>query len=99
MDEVKIELRKMEYPIINGVTTPKVKSSRTIWAKTKSVNYNEFYRATAAGYQASIIFDVYFFEYCGEEEILFEKEIYQVIRSYRKNTDRLELTCQKEDGK
>lgn len=66
-----------------------------IFCEVNSISRNEFYNASMAGLKPSIIFTVHPYEYNDEEKIKFEDKNYKVIRTYSKNTEELELTCEK----
>lgn len=61
----------------------------------RSITRSEFYSASQAGLNPEIIFEINGFEYNGEKEIEFSGERYTVIRTYRANYEKIELTCEK----
>lgn len=66
-----------------------------IFADEGSIRSNEFYEAQRKGIKLSNMFIVKPYEYNNEKYILFEGEKYNVERTYKKNTEELELICSK----
>lgn len=69
----------------------------------KSIGRTEFYNASANGLKPSYIFVVHPYEYNGETYVEFSenespKQKYKVIKTYKKNFEELELTCEKVAG-
>lgn len=94
----EITLIQCEGAIINGFERKVVTSADTISADEISVNRSEFYSAPQAGYRADKIFEVWAFEYDGQQYIEHEGKEYEVVRDYSTNPDRIQLTCQRKDG-
>lgn len=69
-----------------------------VFCKVNSISRNEFYNASMAGLKPSIIFTIHPYEYNDEEQIKFDEKDYKVMRTYLKNTEELELTCEKVTG-
>ena len=67
---------------------------RMIYANEYSVNSVEFYNASAVGIRPSKSFEIYSFEYNGEEKIEFEQKNYSIIRTQGKG-EKLILVCEK----
>lgn len=70
----------------------------TVFCSIKSVSRNEFYNAANTGLKPSLVFIVHSYEYENEEKVEFEGNKYKVIRTYLKNTDEIELTCERVIG-
>lgn len=69
----------------------------------KSIGRTEFYNAAANGLKPSYIFVVHPYEYNGETYVEFSedekpKQRYKVMKTYKKNMEELELTCEKVAG-
>lgn len=69
----------------------------------KSIGRTEFYNAAANGLKPEYILVVHPYEYNGESYIEFSenekpKQKYKVIKTYKKNFEELELTCEKVAG-
>lgn len=94
--DVQITLRQVAYDIVDGYET-ETSADTVIWAGKRSVNRSEFYQATQAGYKADVIFSVYAFEYNGEEQVVFNDVVYDVVRTYQATLDIIELTCTKRE--
>lgn len=69
-----------------------------IFCEVNSITRSEFYNASMAGLKPSIVFKVHSFEYNDETKIKFDNKNYKVMRTYSKNTEELELICEKVVG-
>ena len=70
-----------------------------IYAKKQSVRTNEFYNASMVGLTPSIEFVIKKLNYHGEDELIWNKERYQVIRTIEpKNKFDIVLVCAKKIG-
>lgn len=69
-----------------------------VFCEVNSISRNEFYNASLAGLKPSIVFTVHSYEYNDETQIKFDTKNYKVMRTYLKNTEELELTCEKVAG-
>ena len=96
--DVQIDLRNITYAISGGYET-ETSTDSTVWAGRRSATRNEFYQASQAGYKADVIFTIYSFEYGGEEQVVFNNVVYDIVRTYQKTPDILELTCQMREEK
>lgn len=66
-----------------------------LYCDLKSIGRNEYYNAASQGLKPEIIFVIHKYEYNGEKEILFEGKKYKIIRTYSKDFEEIELTCEK----
>lgn len=83
-----------EDPEAHGVFDPPDEDGRDVFAEIRSVGYNEFYAAKAAGIEPSIVFVLTDYdEYQGEKIVLFNDKRYRVVRTYT-NSQTIELTCE-----
>lgn len=75
------------------------KTPRTVYATVESVTRREFYDAGRNGLNPSFVFKVFFADYEGERECLYDGNRYAIYRSYRvPGSDYLELYVQREGG-
>lgn len=72
-----------------------VEVETSILCGKKSVTRSEFYSAAVNGLKPVIVLVVHPYEYSGETKVKFEGTTYNVIRTYGKNLEELELTCEK----
>lgn len=77
----------------DAVLTP-TKTERQVYADLYSVGQSEFYQAAATGLKPEIKFEIMAIEYQNESQLEYNSKIYNIIRTYNKGLDRLELTCQ-----
>ena len=83
-----------EDPAAHGVFDTAQETGRDVFAEIRSVGYNEFYAAKAAGIEPSIVFVLSDYdEYQGEKIVLFNDKRYRVVRTYT-NSQTIELTCE-----
>lgn len=64
-----------------------------IYCNRKSVRQNEFYQAMTTGLKAETMFEVRAIDYNGQRVIEHGGKQYNVIRTYDKNGEVMELVC------
>ncbi|CAM3526292.1 phage head closure protein [Paenibacillus lupini] len=69
-------------------------TDRTVFANKKSVARSEFYQAFANNLKPTIIFEVRSVEYEGEQKLQHNGVDYIILRTYSRNDETIELTCQ-----
>lgn len=84
----------------NPVETP---NNIDILCDMKSIGRTEFYNAAANGLKPSYILVVHPYEYNNETYILFSEDAtpqkkYKVIKTYKVDFEKIELTCEKVIG-
>ena len=72
-----------------------VEARKPVLCNVKSIGRNEFYAAAQTGLKPEITFVIHGYEYNEEKEVEFEGEKYKVIRTYMKDFEEMELTCEK----
>lgn len=95
---VELTLQTCAYPIIDGVERKTVTAETPVFADVISVNRAEFCAASQAGYRADAVYEVWAFEYDGQQGVSCGGVDYRVIRSFPVSMDRIQLTCQRIDG-
>lgn len=75
-----------------------IETRKTVLCNVKSVGRNEFYSAATAGLRPSIVFVMHRYEYNGEQQVEFEGVRYNVIRTYQKDIEEMELIVEKVVG-
>jgi SPP1 family predicted phage head-tail adaptor len=65
-----------------------------VFADKQSVKQSEFYQAMAVGLKPELTFIIRIIEYNNEPMLEFNLKTYDVIRTYEKNGEFLELICQ-----
>jgi SPP1 family predicted phage head-tail adaptor len=68
---------------------------RTVFCNQKSVRSTEFYQAHAVGLKPEITLVVRKMDYNDEAHVRFESKLYDVLRTYSKNGELIELVCAK----
>ena len=67
-------------------------SRKDVFADLKSVGMKENYQALAVGLKPELVFVLAdYLDYDGQSEVEYKGLTYQVIRTYRKDTDELEM--------
>lgn len=69
-----------------------------VFCNVKSVARDEFYNASLAGLKPSVVFIIHNYEYNDEKIIKYNNKKYYVIRTYRANSEYIELTCKEGAG-
>lgn len=69
-------------------------SETMVFAKKKSVRQSEFYQAAANGLKPEITFEIHAFEYNDEKKLRYNDKLYNVIRTFEVNEEKLEIICE-----
>jgi SPP1 family predicted phage head-tail adaptor len=69
--------------------------SRTVFCDRKSIKATEFYQAHATGLKPEITLVIRAVDYADETKVRFNEKVYDVLRTYSKNGELIELTCAK----
>jgi hypothetical protein len=69
-------------------------TERLVYVDTKSVRQSEFYQAQAVGLRPEYMFEMRLADYQDEPKIKYAEKTYQIIRTFEKNNDFMELICQ-----
>jgi hypothetical protein len=88
-----IKLISVDYSenALGDITETKVE--RQVFANKVSVKRSEFYQAQAVGLKPEVVFQVKLIDYEGEKKLSFEADEYNVIRTYSKDGEIIELIC------
>jgi SPP1 family predicted phage head-tail adaptor len=88
-----------ESPQAHGIFDAPAETTRKVYCTVKSVGQTEVYQAKAAGLNPELkLILAHAFEYKGEKLLEYQGERYGIIRTYRTETDGIELTIQKVTG-
>lgn len=69
-----------------------------VFANQKSIRQSEFYQAAATPLRPEIMFEIRSEEYNDESKLTYEGKTYDIIRTYSKNGEILELICTGQAG-
>lgn len=69
-------------------------TERMVFANELSVSSEEFYNAAATGLRPTKRFEIYSFEYQGEDRLKHEGVVYRIIRT-EKRGEKIRLTCER----
>lgn len=70
-------------------------ATKTVRADKQSVRQSEFYQAATAGYKPELVFVIRACEYAGQPQVTYNSKTYDVIRTYTKDDETIELVCGK----
>lgn len=93
LDLITVEITQDD---VGGFTEQEFK--RTVFANRKSIRSTEFYQAHAVGLRPEITFEIRFFEYQNEKRLEFQGVEYEVLRTFSKNQEMLDLICARREG-
>ncbi len=80
-----------------GVQRP-TETTRNVYCDVASITQTEFYAANEAGLRPALRFDIFAYDYNGEEIVEFNGVRYNVYRTYQRYNDVLELYVNKVVG-
>jgi SPP1 family predicted phage head-tail adaptor len=79
----------------NAIGDPvETETFREVYANKKSIRQSEHYQALATGLRPDLMFEVRAIEYTDEPRLRFNSKTYDIIRSFTKNDEIIELVCQ-----
>ena len=93
--DYELTLVKQSYKTDTLMNQIPEKIETIVYCNLKSITRGEFYNAASQGIKPEIVFVIHKYEYNDEKEILFEGKKYKVIRTYSKDFEEIELTCEK----
>ncbi|NOK23891.1 phage head closure protein [Corallococcus carmarthensis] len=97
-----VELISVERVDDGGGGYTETETARSVFANRKSIRQSEFYQAHMAGLQPEIMFEVRFADFADERKLRYPAgdngRRYNIIRTYTKNEETIELVCQREVG-
>ena len=92
-----VELIPVTYPTVNGRQTAVEGTPIGCWAKKGDVKREEFYKALMAGTTVDAVFNVSPIDFTGQERLEHNNTKYDVVRSYEKGIDSVDLTCRRRE--
>ena len=93
-----LELGKLEIAVNDNGVEEETITTREVFCNEKSVTTNEFYQSSQNGNEIKIIFEVKQIDYEKEQFVLYENETYKIIRTYKTNSEDIELHCALKEG-
>lgn len=69
-------------------------TERLVYANQMAVTQSEFYNAAAAGLRPSKMFEIYSFEYQGEERLKHDGMVYRIIRTETRG-EKTRIICER----
>lgn len=101
-----IEAKLIVYALAqddDGYDYVEVKKETEVFVITKSVGYNEFYKAYEVGIKPRMTASMYAWEYdesCYEgkepSHIIIEEKLYRIVRTYQTDMDHTDLTLEED---
>jgi len=74
-----------------------VESERLVYANEMSLSQSEFYNAAASGLRPSKMFEIYTFEYQGEDKLKHNGVTYQIMRAETRG-EKMRIVCERVVG-
>ena len=68
-------------------------TSRQVFCNKKSIRQSEFWQAQASGLKPELMFEIREIDYADEKKLSYNSIDYNIIRTYSKNGEILELVC------
>jgi SPP1 family predicted phage head-tail adaptor len=68
-------------------------NTNEVFANKKSIRQSEFYQAMAHGLKPELMFEINSLDYDGQQKLIYEGKTYQIMRTYSKNDETVELIC------
>ena len=93
-----ITLIRREYAIDDYGVQRASETAHEVYCDVNSITQTEFYAANEAGLKAALRFDLFAYDYSGEEIVEFHGVRYNVYRTYQRYNDVLELYVNKVVG-
>lgn len=93
-----LELAEIKITVNDNGVEEEELTTREVFCNEKSVGTNEYYKSAQNGNEIKIIFEVKQCDYNKEHYAIFEGEIYKIIRTYRTNSEEVELHCMLKEG-
>lgn len=97
MDDVLTLLKVTTEKGTRGVLHKSI-ASRDVFCKRRSVSRNEFFDGGRNGLNPEFVFDVFHGDYDGETLCRYDGKSYAIYRTYRTESDYIELYAQREGG-
>ena len=66
---------------------------REVFCNEKSVRQSEFYQAMANGLRPEIMLEIRLIDYNKEDKLSFEGSVYEILRTYNRDGEMIELIC------
>lgn len=88
-----IELRSITYTVNEYGDMVETATNQTVFANKKSIRQSEFYQAHATGLKPELMFEVRAVDYAGQPQLVHDGKTYNVIRTFTKNDEIMELVC------
>ncbi|MBC1744029.1 phage head closure protein [Listeria welshimeri] len=96
-DEVTLVSEKLVTDDIGNQISQSTET--TILCEKKNVTRQEFYESSTSGFKPSLVLNIHGYEYENQAKLVFENKRYVIIRTYSIDSERLELTCERDLGK
>lgn len=93
-----LELGKLKIIVNDNGVEEETITTREVFCNEKSVTTNEYYQSSQNGNEIKVIFEVKQIDYEKEQFVLYENETYKIIRTYKTNSEDIELHCALKEG-
>lgn len=93
-----LELGNLEVVVNNNGVEENNLITREVFCNEKSVSTNEYYQSSQNGNEIKVVLEVKQIDYEKEQYVIYEGETYKVVRTYRTNSEDIELHCALKEG-
>ena len=92
------ELAEPKYEVNENGFEEKTLTKKEVFCNEKSVTSDEFYKSCQEGNEVKVVLEVKLIDYNREEFVYFEEELYKVKRTYKVNSEDIELHLVSSEG-
>lgn len=93
-----LELGKLKVIVNDNGVEEETLIKREVFCNEKSVTTNEYYQSSQNGNEIKVVFEVKQIDYEKEQYVIYEDETYKVVRTYKINSEDIELHCALKEG-
>lgn len=93
-----LELGKLKIIVNDNGVEEETLTTKEVFCNEKSVTTNEYYKSSQNGNEIKLVFEIKQIDYEREEYVIYEGETYKIIRTYKTNSEDIELHCALKEG-
>lgn len=93
-----LELGRLKVIVNDNGVEKETLITREVFCNEKSVTTNEYYQSSQNGNEIKVVFEVKQIDYEKEQYVIYEGEAYKVARTYKINSEDIELHCAFKEG-
>lgn len=93
-----LELIGITYTINSMGNSVPTKEKKPVYCNRKSIRQSEYYQAMAQNLKLEEMFEIRAFDYDNETELEYGGQEFDIVRTYTKNGEIMELVCKIKAG-